>query len=404
MKNKKRFLLIIPFAVLVYSFIGTVPGIKIFNHTEMIHYNFGDDYEAAWHKVDSLVNEGLTRSALGIVEEIYKTAKNEDNQPQIIKSLLYKLKFTNYTEENSHIKILDNVKDEIISTSFPANAILKSMLANIYWQYYQNNRWRFQQRTETVNFDNNDFQTWDLPHLIREIVKNYHASLEKSDSLKLISIKEFEDILYYNNSAQAYLRPTLFDLLAHNALSFYINDEASVTDPVYKFELSNPDDFSSAEDFVDINFTTKDSLSLKFYAIILFQKLIEFHLDDDEKDALIDVDLARLNFVRRNSVNTVKDSLYISAIIKLEDSFRKIPYSSLISFNKAKYYYDEGVKYNASISDIHKWEIKKALEICNTSIEKFPDTFGAQECRWLQNIILQKSALCASRSNNVVRK
>ncbi|MFB3057266.1 MAG: hypothetical protein ACE1ZQ_08905, partial [Ignavibacteriaceae bacterium] len=162
MKNKKRFLLIIPFAVLVYSFIGTVPGIKIFNHTEMIHYNFGDDYEAAWHKVDSLVNEGLTRSALGIVEDIYKTAKNEDNQPQIIKSLLYKLKFTNYTEENSHIKILDNVKDEIISTSFPANAILKSMLANIYWQYYQNNRWRFQQRTETVNFDNNDFQTWDL--------------------------------------------------------------------------------------------------------------------------------------------------------------------------------------------------------------------------------------------------
>ena len=49
--------------------------------------------------------------------------------------------------------------------------------------------------------------------------------------------------------------------------------------------------------------TTKDSLSLKFYAIQLYQELIEFHLDDDEKDALIDVDLARLNFVRRNSVH-----------------------------------------------------------------------------------------------------
>ena len=102
MKNVNKFFLVIPIAVLFYSFSGLVPGIKIFNPAEVIHYNFGDDYKAAWHKVDSLVNEGLTRSALGIVEDIYITAKVEDNQPQIIKSLLYKLKFTNYTEENSH--------------------------------------------------------------------------------------------------------------------------------------------------------------------------------------------------------------------------------------------------------------------------------------------------------------
>ncbi|MGB5849238.1 MAG: alpha-2-macroglobulin family protein [Ignavibacteriaceae bacterium] len=401
MKDKKRFLLLIPIAVLLYSFIGFVPDIKVFNQVEVIHYNFGDDYEAAWHKVDSLVNEGLTRSALDIVEEILNTAKDENNQPQIIKSLFYKLRFTNYTQEDSHVKILGEVKDEIKTTSFPANAVLKSILANTYWQYYQNNRWRFQQRTETVNFDNDDFQTWDLSHLIREIVSLYQASLEQRDSLKLISIKDFEDVLYYSNSEQAYLRPTLFDLLAHNALSFYINDEASVTDPVYKFELNSSEDFSQAEDFIDIDYTTKDSLSLKFFAIKLYQEIIEFHLDDVEKDALIDVDLARLNFVRRHSVNTVKDSLYISAIIKLEDQYSDVPYSSLISFNKANYYYDEGVKYSASVSDAHKWEIKKALEFCNTAIEKFPDTFGAQECRWLQNTILQKSLIFQTEYGNM---
>jgi len=404
MKSINRFFLVIPIAVLFYSFSGLVPGIKLFSPAEVIHYNFGDDYKAAWHKVDSLVNEGLTRSALEVVEEIYKTAKGENNQPQIIKSLFFKLKFTNYTEEDSHVKILDNVKDEIKNSSFPANAILKSILANIYWQYYQNNRWRFQQRTETVNFDNDDFQTWDLPHLIREIVKLYQASLEQSDSLKLISIKEFEDILNYGNSGQAYLRPTLFDLLAHQALSFYINDEASVTDPVYKFELNSSDDFSSAEDFANIDYTTKDSLSLKFFAIKLYQEIIEFHLDVDKKDALIDVDLARLSFVRRNSIHTEKESLYISAIIKLEERFREVPYASLISFNKAKYFYDEGVKYNASVSDAHKWKIKKALEICNTAIEKFPDTFGAQECRWLQNLILQKSLGFQSEYGNIPKQ
>jgi len=57
----------------------------------VIHYNFGDDYKAAWHKVDPLVNEGLTRSALEVVEELYKTAKEENNPPKIIKSLFYSL-------------------------------------------------------------------------------------------------------------------------------------------------------------------------------------------------------------------------------------------------------------------------------------------------------------------------
>ena len=53
------------------------------------------------------------------------------------------------------------------------------------------------------------------------------------------------------------------------------------------------------------------------------------------------------------------------------------------------------------VSDAHKWDIKKALEICNTAIEKFPDTFGAQECRWLQNSILQKSLRFQTEYGNI---
>ena len=88
------------------------------------------------------------------------------------------------------------------------------------------------------------FQTWDLTRLIKEIVKHYHLSLKESDSLKKIPITDFKDIVVSYNSEQAYLRSTLYDVLAHNALSFYINDEASVTDPVYKFELKDDVDFS----------------------------------------------------------------------------------------------------------------------------------------------------------------
>jgi len=404
MKIRSIFLTIVPIAVLLFSFTGLFSDINLINNKKMIKYTFNDDYKAAWRKVDSLEQKGLTRSALEIVEEIYHAAKEDGNQPQFIKSIFYKLKYGNYIEEDSHVKIVNDVKAEIDTASFPANAILESILANIYWQYYQNNRWRFQQRTETVNFDNEDFQTWDLSRLIREILKHFHASLKNSDELKRVSIQDFNDILYYSDSQQAYLRPTLFDLLAHSALSFYINDEASVTDPVYKFVLNSEDDFSLAEDFVDIKYQTKDSLSLKFYAIQLYQDLIEFHLNDDLKDALIDVDLARLNFVRNNSVHSEKDELYFKALTTLEKKFRAVPYSSLISFNIANFHYYEGVKYDPDVSDEHKWETKKALEICNSTIEKFPDTFGAQECRWLENVILQKSLRFQTEYGNIADK
>ncbi len=404
MKIRNTFLTVVPIVLFLFSITGLFSEIKLIDHTNMIKYHFNNDYKAAWKKVDSLEQKGLTRSALEVVEEIYIAAKKDGNQSQFIKSVFYKLKYGNYIEEDSHVKIVNDVKAEIDSASFPANAILESILANIYWQYYQNNRWRFQQRTETVNFENEDFQTWDLSRLNREIVKHFHASLINRDQLKRISIQDFKDILYYSDSQQAYLRPTLFDLLAHSALSFYINDEASVTDPVYKFELNSKDDFSSPEDFVDIEYQTNDSLSLNFYAIQLYQDLIEFHLNDDEKDALIDVDLARLNFVRNNSVHTEKDELYLNALIKLEEKFSAVPYSSLISFNIANYYYSEGAKYNADVSDDYKWDFKKALEICNSTIEKYPDTFGAQECRWLRNSILQKSLRFQTEYGNIAEK
>ena len=220
MKHKYLLLLFIPATFLFFAFSNIIPGFALLKPGKHVKYNFnsGDDYKSAWHKVDSLEQQGLTRSALEVVEEIYDAAKKDHNQPQFIKTIFYKLKFANYTEEDSHVKIINDVKTEIDNASFPANAILKSILANIYWQYYQNNRWRFQQRTETVNFDNEDFQTWDLPRLIREVVKYYNASLENSNELKKIPVKEFEDILVYSNSGQAYLRPTLYDLLAHQMI------------------------------------------------------------------------------------------------------------------------------------------------------------------------------------------
>ncbi|MEJ2617957.1 MAG: hypothetical protein P8Z35_23580, partial [Ignavibacteriaceae bacterium] len=343
----------------------------------------------AWSKVDSLERAGLTRSALTVVEQIYQNAKEEKNSPQIIKALIYKLKFINYTEENSNKKVINQIKNSIDSASFPAKPVLQSILAEAYWQYYRQNRYRFINRTETINFDNNDFETWDLTRLIKEIIRLYHSSLLNEDSLKSIPVSAFKDILVVYKD-RTYLRPTLFDFLANRALNFYMNEEASVTEPVYKFELKDPHIFSPAKKFIKLNFSTNDSLSFKFYAAKLFQDLISFHLIDSVKDPLIDIDLMRLNFMKSNSVNEYKDSLYLNALNEMELKYSKVPFSSMILYNKANYYLEKGKQYNSGTGIQYRWDKKKAFNICETAIKKFPGTTGTQACEALKSQILHK--------------
>ena len=381
MNNKSTILLILTIIFILFPAIVRTQNIKVNNSY----------YESAWGKVDSLEQWGLTRSALDVVEEIYKTSKEQNVHPQFVKSILYKLKFANYVEENSQVKIINDVKKEISESTFPSNAVLKSLLANIYWQYYKNNRYKFQQRTETVNFENEDFQTWDLNRIVKEITKHFLSSLEESERLQKIKIEEFEDILLNSDTDYSDLRPTLYDILAHDALSFFINEESSLTQPVYRFVLNSSNDLSKAEYFIKNDYSSKDSLSLKFFAIQLYQKIISFHLSSGYTTALIDADVARMNFVLRNSVLQDKSEFYLSTLNEMIYKFTEIPHSSLIWYNIAKYYQDESKKYDKSVSEAHKWDAKRAIDICDSIMIKYPDTFGADKCEYLKIEILLKS-------------
>ncbi len=381
MKNRSTILLIFAFVFILLSSGGLTQTISKSNHF----------YESSWEKVDSLERIGLTRSALEIVEKIYKTSKKENVHPQFIKSVLFKLKFANYVEENSQVNIVNEVKKEIQESAFPSNNILKSILADMYWQFYKNNRYKFQQRTETVNFQNEDFQTWDLNRIVKEITKYYLSSIEESDKLQNILLEEFEEILIHDDSKDAHLRPTLYDVLTHKALTFFINDESSLTQPVYRFVLDKENDLAIDTAFIKNSYSTKDSLSLKFYAIQLYQKLTAFHLTSNNSEALIDVDLARLNFVLRNSIHRDKNAIYFKSLSYVGKKYQEIPHSSLICFYLAMYYTEEGKKYDPEVSDEFKWQTKRALEICDSIVAKYPGTVGAINCSNLKSEILGRS-------------
>src|ERR1035437_3096956 len=194
MKFKKLFFIAL-IAITGISAALTITSFKKNKNNILLIFPKGSTYTVEWKKVDSLTAKGLNKSALEVVSGIYEKAKIENNGPQFVKAIIHRMKFEQYMEEYSLVKALNKLNTEVKEASFPVKPILQSILAESYWQYYQNNRWKFYNRTTTVNFSNDDITTWDLKTIFSQVVKNYQASLQNVDSLQRTHLNIYDEVL-----------------------------------------------------------------------------------------------------------------------------------------------------------------------------------------------------------------
>ncbi|SFF31956.1 alpha-2-macroglobulin family protein [Thermoflexibacter ruber] len=370
-------------------------------HQQKMFFKDDKNYKSDWKKVDSLEKKGLVESALKIVDEIYAKAKKDNNAEQIIKAVLYQAKYISFKEEDADVKVLNKLDSEAIIAIFPVKPVLHSVLAGLYWQYYEDNRWRFYNRSETVAFEKKDIATWSLEDIVKETVRQYHLSLEEVEKLKSTKIDIYHEILGGNadNPAESLgkyrnrnLRPTLYDFLAHRAVDFFSNSEPEITRPAYQFQLDKADYFASAKEFAGLKIETQDTLAMKFHAIVLLQDLIKFHLSGDNKDALADADLKRITFVYNHSVHSQKEELYLKALQDFQNRYEGSPIAADAAYLTAQLYYTQGEKYSFSKNnDTYRWKFKEAKDLAEKAIKKYPDTQGANNCQHIIELVQTKS-------------
>jgi len=353
--------------------------------------NAQNSYEKLWLEVERIEINNLPKSANKKVEAIYEKAIREDNSPQVIKSLLYKSKFSLITEEDATLKIIEDFKTQIDKSTAPTKNVLESVLANLYWQYFQRNRYKFYNRTKTENkVDANDFRTWDLDTLFEEIHCYYNASLENSKETQQTSIASFSDILDLGKKTHT-VHPTLFDFIANNALTFYKTPESSITKPAYEFKLNNPAYLKEATTFLNMELTTKDKLSLQFNALKVYQQLMQFHYKKQNLNALAHIDIERFYFVKSfGTFNNLNSLLLKSYKVSLEEN-KNHESAALYAYEIAQIYNNQANEYSQNKKEIHRFKNIEALAICNQFAEKYPKSIGGLKCVNLKNTILQKS-------------
>lgn len=336
-------------------------------------------------------SRSLPQSALAEVTKLFEVAKKSNNPTQIVKTLIYREKYQAQLEEEGEVKAMARLKAEIVQADFPVKPILQSLLAEMYRTYAEQNSWKFRNRTTIAAFKPDSISTWSLAQLLSESSKLYLASLQ-DERLNQIQLTEFEAITQKGQNAEG-LWTTLYDMLAHRAIAHFSNETSYLTEPVYQFNINDKGAFESVSRFVNWNFTTKDTSSFKYQALLLFQDLLKRHLNDKDPKALIDVDLKRLAFVRSAAVLPNKDVLYEQALQSLQFRHKKHPSGAEIAYQIASLRYQEGTGYNPSnpASEKYRLQFKVAKALLDEIIKDYPNTFGAKQAAALRGQILQKS-------------
>jgi len=335
--------------------------------------------EDQWKKVDEAIEKGLPKTAVEHLEPIIEQALAEKDYDEAIKAIGKRIALEGNIQGNKPEEKITRMEAEIEKAPTEMKPMMQAILANWYWHYFQHNRWRFMQRTQTSEVPSEDFTTWSLPRLFAEIDKHFQAALSAAPTLKKTPVAEYDEVLQKGNMPDSY-RPTLYDFIAYDALDFYTSGEQAAAKPQEAFELSAAGPiFAPAAEFVAWEPETTDEDSPKLRAVRLYQELLKFHQDDEDKAALLDANLARLAFGYNTAFGEEKEARMKAAMKRFVDRWGDHPVSARARYHWAKVLQDED-------------DLVAAHAMATQGTQAFPNEVGGRMCYNLVQQIEAKSA------------
>ncbi len=335
------------------------------------------DREQLWKQVEKAQSEGLPKTAVKHLDAIIKSAVDDEQYDEAIKAISLKIVLEANIQGNKPEERVKRMEQAIQDAPMPMKPVMQAILANWYWQYYQQNRWRFSRRSRTEQAPSEDFTTWDSPRLMMKIGEEFDTALANEQWLKETKVTEFSKLLLKGNVPDSY-RPTMYDFVANNAVDFYSNVQASGARSQDAFDLSADGPiFAETDEFRNWKVETTDTDSPIYKSVRLYQDLLTFHAEDPAPaPARVDADLQRLRFGFNHAFGPEKNARYKAALERFVDKHEDHPISTRAIHQLASVVHGEG-----------DWV--KAHEIARRGTARFTDSIGFRRCK---NLISQIEA------------
>lgn len=326
-----------------------------------------DPREAEWRRVEEALKKSLPKTAITQLEWIARDAEKNRAYPEAIRALGRQLSLEAALDKSDAADRILRLQAKLATAPEPMKPPMEALLAHWYWQYFQDNRWGFHQRTATTSTDNN-YRTWDLARVLAEVDRHYTAALAQEAALKATPIGQYTALFPLGQLSDQY-RPTLFDVIAHEALSFYQSGEYSGSRPEEEFEIeANSPIFGSVDEFLAWRPETTDTESPRLKTMRLFQAVLAFHRADEDRTAFYDADLARLAFGKNAAIGETKDERYRTAL------------TAFITATKA---YEVSAVAQSQFATVllNQSDTAEAHRVAKAGVRRYPKTRGGEACQ-----------------------
>jgi hypothetical protein len=354
--------------------------------------------DAQWKRVEEAVRQGLPRTAITNLEPIIAAALRDKAYAEAVKAIGKRIVLEGNIQGNKPEEKITRLEAETARAPKEMVPMLDTLLAHWYWQYFEQNRWRFLQRTATAQPPGKDFTAWDLPRLFREIDRQFQKALSAQALLKATPISAWEDLLQKGTMPDAY-RPTLYDFIGHEALEFYSSGEQAAAKSQNDFELSAASPaLDAAEAFLLWNpgpqnpsnqpgESADGGFSPTLRALRLYQDLLRFHQADPAPWlAFASADLERLAWAWNAAFGEKKNERYKSALETFSKTYGDYEISAQALAAEARVWQQDG-------------DLVKAHDLAERGGRLFPGSVGGRLCR---NLVTELEAKSASLSTERV--
>ena len=158
-------------------------------------------------------------------EKAITDAIQTKNTPLLLQSLITRMKNQLEKDTDTFPELIKEVETYAGACPDSASvAILHSMIAEMYNNYYMQNRWIVNQRTELAGYVPEDIREWTSNLFQDKIKQELTQSLQPARLLQQTPVSQYNLILTKGKDTPE-LRPTLYDFLAFRAIDIQPSDK-----------------------------------------------------------------------------------------------------------------------------------------------------------------------------------
>lgn len=158
------------------------------------------------------------QTALQEARKLFEKARKTDNSPEMLQALIIQIRCQTAIDRDSMPALIQKTENILQNSNNPVEqSILHSLLADLYLNYYNYNRYQINQRTPLADYIPEHINEWSRNLFYDQISRHALDALQPQNLLEQTPATAYKPILLLGKDSRS-LRPTLLDFIGYRSI------------------------------------------------------------------------------------------------------------------------------------------------------------------------------------------